>query len=102
MSNIPENAPEPQDRKKKKAAAAAREAEATGKTVTVEQCGVTLTIPVGDNIPLEAVMAFTAGDDFGGTRALLGEEQWSAFIATRPTLGDYNELGDKLKEAAGN
>lgn len=100
---IPETAPQPQDRKpKKKAAANALVAEATDKTVTVVQCGVELTIPVGDNIPLEAVMAFTNGDDFGGTRALLGEDQWLAFMATKPTLADYNELGDKLKEAAGN
>ena len=97
---IPEHAPEPQDHKKKKAAA--RKAEATDKTVTVEQCGVTLQIPVGDNIPLEAVLAFTAGNDFEGTRHLIGDQQWAAFLATKPTLADYNELGEKLKEAAGN
>ena len=107
VPKIPAGAPAPQDRKPKKASPStevriAETADDNGKFVTVEQCGVELRIPVGDNMPLEAVIEFTTGNDFAGTAALLGEEQWAAFRAAKPTLADYNELGSKLKAAAGN
>ncbi|MBI3226631.1 MAG: adenylosuccinate synthase [Mycolicibacterium cosmeticum] len=100
MPEIPESAPKPQDHQKKKSAAA-RKAEAEG-FVTIEQCGVSLKIPIGGKIPLAAYLAFEAEDELGGTKLLLGDEQWQAFLAANPTLDDFAEVGEKLQAAAGN
>lgn len=97
---MPANAPEPQDHKEKKSAAA-RKAEADG-FVTVEQCGVKLKIPIGGNVPLAAAVKFSEGDEFGGTRLMLGDKQWEAFLAKNPTVDDYNAIGEQMKEAVGN
>lgn len=100
---MPANAPKPQDHKAKKSAAARKaEAAAADGYVTVEQCGVKLKIPIGGNTPLAAAMKFAEGDDFAGTRLLLGEKQWEAFLAQNPTVDDYNEIGTKIQEAVGN
>lgn len=94
---------QPQDHNPKKSAAARKaEAAADDGYVTVEQCGVKLRIPIGGETPLEAAIAFADGDDFAGTRLLLGEKQWQAFLAKKPTVTDYNEIGTKLQEATGN
>lgn len=91
---------EPQDHKSKKSAAA-RQAEADGY-VTIEQCGVTLRVPVAGKVPLKAYRAFKEGDELLGTELLLGAEQWEAFMATEPTVDDFNEIGQKLTDAMGN
>ena len=100
MTEIPDTAPKPQDDKPEKSAAA-RQAEADG-FVTVEQCGVTLRIPVKAKVPLKAYIAFKNGDELGGTAELLGPDQWAAFLEKNPTLDDYDAIGEKLKELAGN
>lgn len=97
---VPDSAPAPQDHKKKKSADA-RKAEADGY-IDVEQCGVPLRIPLGENVPLAAYMAFKADDEMRGTELLLGAEQWAAFMAANPTVGDFAEIGKKLSEALGN
>lgn len=97
---VPAGAPTPQDRKQKKSAEA-REAEGQG-FVDVEQCGVKLRIPVGENVPLEAYIAFKDEDEIGGTKLLLGEKQWNAFLAQKPTLGDLNAIGSRLADLLGN
>lgn len=81
---------------------AAREAEADDGFVTIEQCGVTLKIPVGGKVPYLAKRAFLDGDEDLGTELLLGEEQWAALMAKNPTIDEMNELGPKLEEASGN
>lgn len=98
----------------KKATAAARQAEASDGFMTVEQCGVKLRIPIGDNVPLEAIEVIgqeVAGpqskadelrEDIAVTRALVGPEQWEAFKAARPTLRDYRELSAKITGLTGN
>lgn len=95
----PANAPKPQDRKAKKSAAI-RQAEADGY-VDIEQNGITLRIPFGDAVPLEAYMKLKDGDELGGTEILLGPEQWTAFLATSPTVGDFAAIGAKLLELSG-
>lgn len=100
MANIPEGVSKPQDRKKKKSADA-RKAEADG-FIDIEQCGVSLRIPLGENVPLTAYMAFKADDEMRGTELLLGDEQWAAFMAANPTVGDFAEIGRKLSEVLGN
>jgi hypothetical protein len=97
---IPEGAPQPEDHKQKKSAQA-RQAEADG-FVTVEQCGVTLRIPIAGKIPLKAYMAFKKDDEIGGTELLLGAEQWEAFLAQDPTLDDFSAIAQKLQESTGN
>jgi len=91
---------EPQDHKKKKSADA-RQAEADGY-IDLEQCGVKLRVPLGNKVPLAAYMKFKDGDEMAGTELLLGEEQWAAFMAADPTVGDFAEIGEKLTAVLGN
>lgn len=100
MAAIPDNAPKPKDRARKKSPDA-RKAEADG-FIDIEQCGVPLHIPLGENVPLEAYMAFKDDDEMLGTKLLLGEEQWAAFLAAKPTVGDFAEIGRKLTDLLGN
>jgi hypothetical protein len=107
--------PEPRKPRKKATPAAARKAEATGDGyVTVEQCGMELRIPVGDNVPFEATLRFMGlHDDLTplgpnenaellGTMLLLGPKQWAAFLAKKPSMGDFNAIGDQLQALSGN
>lgn len=84
---------------KKSSAARAREAEAADDFVVIEQCGVRLRVPV-HNVPLAAMDAARAGDDYGSTKALLGEEQWRALSDAGAGSRDLRELGKKITEAA--
>ncbi len=93
-------------RRPRKAAAsspseAARQAEAEDGYVLVEQCGVTLKLPLKGNIKLAAIDLYRAGDNYGGTKAMIGEEQWARLLAAGATDGDLDELGNKLKAASG-
>jgi hypothetical protein len=100
VASSPTGAAQPQDRKKKKSADA-RKAEADG-FIDIEQCGIALRIPLGENVPLAAYMAFKDDDEMRGTELLLGAEQWSAFLAANPTVGDFAEIGKKLTDVLGN
>jgi hypothetical protein len=93
-------APVSDKKPRKSAAAKAREAEAADDFVVIEQRGVKLRIPVG-NIPIAAIDAARAGDNYGCTKALLGEEQWKALTAAGAGSRDIDELGEKLAEATG-
>ncbi len=97
---VPEVAPNPQDRKTKKKQSA-RKAEVDG-FVDIEQCGVSLRIPVGREVPLDAAMAFMDGNEMQGTKLLLGDVQWHEFMAARPTVGDFQDIGQKLSDLLGN
>ncbi|MGA5542700.1 adenylosuccinate synthase [Mycobacterium sp. NPDC051198] len=100
-SRIPAGAPKPQDHQPKKSTTA-RQAEAEDGFVTVETCGMTLTIPVGGKVPLAAAIAFQKGDELGGTELLLGADQWAAFLEKNPTVDDFAEVGKQLEELTGN
>lgn len=100
MTTIPDGAPKPKDRARKKTVDA-RKAEVDG-FVDIEQCGVQLRIPVGEKVPLEAYMAFKDGDEMRGTQLLFGADQWAEFIAAKPTVGDFAEIGEKLNAVLGN
>lgn len=97
---VPATAPKPQDRNPKKSAEA-RQAEADG-FVAIEQCGVTLKIPIAGKVPLKAYMAFKNNDELRGTELLLGEKQWAAFLEKNPTVDDFAEIGEKLTDLMGN
>lgn len=77
-------------------------AEAEDGFVTIEHCGLELQIPIKGRVPVKAYLAFKNDDEFGGTEALLGPEQWSAFLGTNPTIDDFNAIGAKLTELVGN
>lgn len=89
-------------RKKASPSAAAREAEAEDGFISLEQCGVTVKIPLGGKVPVAAVDAFRAGDNYGGTRAMLGAEQWKLLSAAGATMDDIEELSEKLEASSGN
>jgi hypothetical protein len=81
---------------------AAREAEAEDGYLNVEQCGVKLRIPIGGKIPLAAIDLFRVGDNYGGTKAMLGASQWKRLVAAGATSDDLDELGKKLNGVSGN
>lgn len=94
-------APQPQGepkRPRKSSAAKAREAEAADDCVVIEQCGVKLRVPV-HNVPIDAMEAARAGDAYGATKALLGEEQWKALRDAGAGSRDLRELDAKIGEA---
>jgi len=85
VSHVPDRVRNlPQDHNKKKSKRA-REAEANG-----------------GKLPVKAAVAYNNGDEFGGTEIMLGEDQWNSFLDANPTLDDYNELYDAVKDASGN
>ncbi|PQM51828.1 adenylosuccinate synthase [Mycolicibacter virginiensis] len=114
---VPANAPKPQDHKPKKSAEA-RKAEADGYATIELQCGVTLRIPLGDNMPLAVIEILDspapkcededeqkAADrrrEMSVAKALLGPDQWEIFVAAQPTVRDYVELGEKIGALTGN
>lgn len=108
VSRIPASAPPPQDHKpkktpaQKKAAAAARKAEAEDGYITVEQCGLSLQIPIAGKVPLAAYIAFDKGNELEGTELLLGPKQWAAFLAKNPTIADFGAVGKQILEQTGN
>jgi len=94
---------QPSKRPKRKASVAAREAEAAGNGfVLVEQSGIELRIPIGGKVPIAAIDAFRAGDNYEGTKQLLGKEQWKLLSDAGITADDLDELGNKLLEHQGN
>ena len=119
---VPASAPKPQDHQAKKSAAVRKaEAEAEDGFVTIEQCGLELKIPIGGNMPLDAILLlqedeetlrdYAIRDDDEGreaklnvvaTRLMIGPEQWAEFRKRRPTLNDFNEIGEKLQALSGN
>ena len=94
-------APEPED-DKPKMSGQARYSEAEDGFVTIEQCGVELRIPFGVKVPLTAYLAFKDDDEVRGTELLLGPEQWAAFLAANPNMGDFAAIGQQLRALAGN
>lgn len=79
------------------------EVEATGiETVTVTHKGIDYVLPAARrDAPLELAEAIEADEMTAAVRALLGDEQWAAFKATKPTIGDRNDLFDKWVAAIG-
>lgn len=96
MPEIPKTKDQP-----KKKPVDGRKAEADG-FIVIEQCGIELTIPLGEKVPLSAYVAFKDGDEMRGTELLVGAEQWAAFMAANPTVGDFAEIGKKLTDVLGN
>lgn len=79
----------------------AQEAEAEDGFVTLEQRGIKLRIPVRGKVPIAAVDAFRAGDNYEGTKQMIGAEQWKLLSDAGLTMDDLDELGEKLNEVSG-
>ncbi|NDK91034.1 hypothetical protein GYA93_15790 [Gordonia desulfuricans] len=105
----PAGAPEPQDRKPKKPQSGdnARRREAGGIEfldieVAVKGVPITLAVPAhqGD-WPVRAARHFTRGEHIDAIEAVLGEEQWDAFMELNPTINDLNDFGNRLAAELG-
>lgn len=103
VSHLPE--PKPERKPKKKAPAAAQEAEAGDGYVTIKHCGVSLRIPVGDNLPAAVIDAFIEGGplaNWKAIRAQVGEKQWKLLTDAGMTSSDVQKLDAKIAELLGN
>lgn len=80
----------------KKLAAVAAEARKT--LASFEHRGLTFKIPHPRNFPLEVLMT---DDELVATQLILGEDQWAAYLSTRPDIEDFGELARKMSEAQG-
>jgi len=100
--------PKPKGRKPKKDAVTAQDAqiaEAEDGYVTIEHIGVTLRLPVGDNVPAGVVDAVIEGGTLANWKALqawVGKEQWALLIDAGMTKRGVKELDAKFGELAGN
>ncbi|MCY0941911.1 hypothetical protein [Streptomyces antarcticus] len=85
-------------RKKSPAKVAAARAEATKTVATFEHRGIVFTLPHPKNFPLEVLMT---DDELVATQLILGEDQWAAYLGTRPDIEDFGEFARKMSEAQG-
>ncbi|MFE9660313.1 hypothetical protein [Streptomyces sp. NPDC005955] len=83
-------------RRAKKLAAAA--AEAAGEFATFTHRGLDFTIRHPRKFPLEVLMT---DDELVATQLILGDDQWAAYMATRPSIEDFGELTRSMSEAQG-
>ncbi|MFF8367851.1 hypothetical protein ACF05W_03305 [Streptomyces lydicus] len=79
-----------------KVTAAKAEARKTG--VVFKHRGITFTLSHPKNFPLEVLMT---DDELVATQLILGDDQWAAYLATRPDIEDFGELARKMSEAQG-
>ncbi|AON97308.1 tail assembly chaperone [Gordonia phage Hedwig] len=103
----PASDPEPQDDEPSVAPGlpetAARQREGRDdELVRVTQNGVPIEVPADQGQwPLSAMEYLITGRIFAGVRLLVGEEQWSALIASGAKVRDANELFDKIAAELG-
>lgn len=79
------------------------EIEATGvETIDITHKGVTYTLPAARrDAPIELAEALERDEMTAAVRALMGDEQWARFKATKPTIGDRNDIFDAWIAAIG-
>ena len=101
MTEIPKNAPKPQDHKKPKKSA--RQAEADGdEYIVLEMCGVEIEIPRDQNEwPFSATRAFVKKNPTLGVIELLGEEACDELEKAGAKNRDFGALAEQLEEALG-
>ncbi|MFJ5066531.1 hypothetical protein ACIQC7_08955 [Kitasatospora sp. NPDC088556] len=81
----------------KTAPKAAAEAEATETPVTFEHAGLTFTVPPPLDLPLDLL---DAKSEMEAVRLIVGDEVWTKYRATRPTIRNFQALAEKVNEAA--
>jgi hypothetical protein len=75
------------------------EAEALNEEVSFQHAGITFTLPTDPKkLPLALLMT---NDEIEATRLVLGESQFTEYLATNPTIEDFGTLVDKMSEARG-
>ncbi|MFD8018922.1 hypothetical protein ACFV6G_00595 [Streptomyces lavendulae] len=89
--------PTPKKTATKKATAAKSEA-LEESPVTFEHAGITFEVPHPLDFPLEVL---ETDDEFEACRLIVGEDQWAAYKATRPTIRDFGVFAQRLSEAQG-
>ena len=98
MVAVPKGAAVPQDHQK-----SAVQIEAEGvPTADVVWRGHTFTVMSdADDYPIGIVQAFERGQNLTGLEELLGVEQWSEFMKTKPTKRDATSLLESMGEVLG-
>jgi hypothetical protein len=76
-------------------------AEALGEAIPLTFAGIDFLVPTTSNWPLTALLAYEDGKIATFVRALLGAEQFAAYLATSPVLSDMNEFVEALQKALG-
>lgn len=77
----------------------AKEAEAALTPVDIEHGGIKFTIPHPLKMPVKLLRA---QDELEAVMLILGEAQWAAFEDSGATIGDFQELADKVAAARGH
>lgn len=71
-------------------------------TITIEFQGISFVLPATpDKWAFTTLELFESGKNVAATEAILGAEQYAAFKATNPTVGDFNELMNELAKRYG-
>ncbi|WP_055523443.1 hypothetical protein [Streptomyces graminilatus] len=78
---------------------AAAESEATEEPRVIEHKGAEYTIPAPLDFPLEVVYA---ENEVEIVRLILGEVQWPKYLATKPSIRDFQEFSEKVNGTPGN
>lgn len=85
--------------KKTASKAAAAEAEALETAPThFEHAGITFEVPHPLDFPLAVLKT---DDEFEACALIVGETQWAAYEATKPSIRDFGVFAQKLSEAQG-
>lgn len=72
------------------------------ETITIEFQGNSYVLPATpDQWDFTTLELFENGKAIAATEAILGADQYAAFKATRPTVGDFNELMNELAKRYG-
>ncbi|MET8702734.1 hypothetical protein ABZW10_28325 [Kitasatospora sp. NPDC004723] len=75
---------------------AAAKAEALEIPTTFEHAGVHFAVPAPLDMPLELL---EAESELEAVRLIVGDEAWTEYRATRPTIRDFQALADKVNQA---
>jgi AAA+ superfamily predicted ATPase len=81
---------------------AAAESEATEEPRVIEHKGVEYTIPDPLDFPLEVVYAENEVEIVRLVLEAHDEKQWKTYLATKPTIRDFQELSEKVNGTPGN
>ncbi|MEU9404776.1 hypothetical protein AB0E08_03585 [Streptomyces sp. NPDC048281] len=85
--------------KKTASKVSAAKAEAKNAPIVFEFKGLSFKVPTDPRqFPLEIL---ETDDELEATRLILGDDQWAAFRATGPTVGDFYDLTEAMSEARG-
>ncbi|MFC4501748.1 MULTISPECIES: hypothetical protein [Streptomyces] len=94
-----ENTPARKTTSRKPSAPKAAKAEALNEEISFEHAGIEFTFPADPKkLPLTLLMT---DDEIEATRIVLGERQFTEYLATNPTIEDFGILVDKMSEARG-